>query len=139
MIAFDTDVLSDWMRGRANYVKKAEAIPPTDRYVPTVVVEEVFRARLAAVRRAESGKTKISLVRAYGLFQATVSYFSILPSLPFDDEAHTLFQQWRKAGIRIGTHDLRIAATCVAANATLVTRNRRDFDMVPDLQVEYWN
>jgi predicted nucleic acid-binding protein len=33
---------------------------------------------------------------------------------------------------------LRIAAICVAHSATLISRNRRDFDQVPGLMVEYW-
>ena len=45
---------------------------------------------------------------------------------------------WRKKKIRGSTHDLRIAASCVVSSATLVTRNRRDFEHIPGLAVEFW-
>jgi tRNA(fMet)-specific endonuclease VapC len=46
--------------------------------------------------------------------------------------------EWRKKKIRGSTHDLRIAASCVVNSATLVTRNRRDFEHIPGLDVEFW-
>jgi predicted nucleic acid-binding protein len=33
---------------------------------------------------------------------------------------------------------LRIAAICVVNSATLVTRNRRDFEHMPGLAVDFW-
>jgi hypothetical protein len=36
-------------------------------------------------------------------------------------------------------HDLRIAASCVVNSATLVTRNRRHFQSIPGLLVEFWD
>jgi predicted nucleic acid-binding protein len=53
-------------------------------------------------------------------------------------QAETLLQEWRRKKIRGSTHDLRIAASCVVASATLVTRNRRAFEHVPGLSVEFW-
>jgi predicted nucleic acid-binding protein len=41
--------------------------------------------------------------------------------------------------LQVATHDLRIAAICVDHRATLVSRNRRDFDRVPELAVGYWD
>jgi len=58
--------------------------------------------------------------------------------LPYTSQAETLYQRWRSRGIRVGTHDLRIAAICVARSATPISRNRQDFECVPELQIEYW-
>ena len=44
----------------------------------------------------------------------------------------------RASKVRVSTHDLRIAAICIDHAATLVSRNRRDFDQVPGLSVQYW-
>lgn len=38
----------------------------------------------------------------------------------------------------IGTMDLRIAAIAIANEATLLSRNLKDFARVPDLKVEDW-
>lgn len=42
------------------------------------------------------------------------------------------------AKVRVGTKDLRIASIVLANNATLLTRNNRDFSRVPDLRSEDW-
>ena len=58
--------------------------------------------------------------------------------LSYTPQADALYRQWRHQRIRVGTHDLRIGAICVAHVATLISRNRRDFGQVPGLRVEFW-
>jgi len=41
--------------------------------------------------------------------------------------------------IRIGVHDLRIAAIVLAHKATLLTSNLRDFQQIPDFQTADWS
>ncbi len=58
---------------------------------------------------------------------------------PFDTVAAEQYETLRRMHIRIGTQDLKIATTCLAHDATLLTRNLRDFNKVPDLRAEDWS
>ena len=62
--------------------------------------------------------------------------------VPFDRRAAVLFGQikaeLRAIGDVLGDSDMFIAATALAAGATLVTNNVRHFRQVPDLPVENW-
>ena len=138
MIAFDTDVLVELLRGNPLYVARASGILREEQFVPSVVVEEILRGRLNAIRRAESGKIKLSIDRAYALFEDTFRDFRTRRILAYTSQAEAQFLQWRQANVRVATHDLRIAATCVVHVAKLITRNRRDFDQIPGVTVEYW-
>jgi tRNA(fMet)-specific endonuclease VapC len=138
MIAFDTDVLTEVLLGNTAYVARAAAIPLQEQAVPVIVIEEIMRGRLNIIRQAEAGRASISLARAYELFEETFTDFRRLRILSYTTQAETLYQEWRQQGIRLGTHDLRIAAICVAHSATLISRNRRDFERVPGLVTEFW-
>lgn len=139
MIAFDTDVLTEILLGNAKYVSCASAIPELEQAVPIIVIEEIIRGRLNIIRQAEAGNSRISIERAYELFEETFCDFRRVQVLSYTSEAELFYQQWRQQKIRVGTHDLRIAAICIAHNAKLISRNRRDFEYVPDLKVEFWS
>lgn len=138
MTAFDTDVLTAILLGNAPLVARAAAIPVYQQAVPVIVIEEVIRGRLNVIRQAEAGKAKINLESAYELFRETFNKTRRLQILPYTAVAQSLYQQWRQQGVRVATHDLRIAAICVAHGARLVSRNRRDFERVPGLMAEFW-
>ena len=138
MFAFDADVLTEILAGNAAVTPRAAVIPPHEQAVPIVVIEEIIRGRLNSIRQAEAGKTKIAIPRAYELVERTLNAFRKTLVLPYTPAADELYEQWRTQQIRGGTHDLRIAANCVVHSATLVTRNRRDFDGLPGLALEVW-
>jgi tRNA(fMet)-specific endonuclease VapC len=138
MTAFDTDVLTDALMGAPNVTARIAGIPVMDQCVPSIVIEEILRGRLDMIRRAESGKAKVTIDVAYHLFEETLIALRSLQLLSYTTAAEALFQNWRETKVRGSTHDLRIAATAVAHSATLVTRNRRDFEHVPGLSLEVW-
>jgi tRNA(fMet)-specific endonuclease VapC len=72
-----------------------------------VSLEEQYGGRLAQIRKAQTPET---LVAAYDRILATFALFSQLEILAYDLTAADLFKQFRQAGIRIGTQDLRIAS-----------------------------
>jgi tRNA(fMet)-specific endonuclease VapC len=59
--------------------------------------------------------------------------------LDFDSAAAEVYQRLRRAKIRVGAMDLKIAAIAMATSATLLSRNRRDFQQIPDLKCEDWS
>ena len=138
MIAFDTDVLSAILLGNPAFVQRAAAFTVREQAVPVIVIEEIMRGRLNVIRQAETGRANVSIARAYELFEKTFADFRRIQVVSYTSQADALYQQWRQQGIRIATHDLRIAATCIAHAAILISRNRIDFEQVPGLQVEFW-
>lgn len=52
------------------------------------------------------------------------------------DSDHLAF---RAQKIKVGTQDLRIVAIALSQNATVITRNKRDFERIPALNIEDWS
>lgn len=69
-------------------------------------------------------------------------FFEQFDSFPFDDQAIDHYgiirTSLKKVGTPIGANDMLIAATALAYDLTLVTRNRNEFVRVPNLRLEYW-
>jgi predicted nucleic acid-binding protein len=100
MIAYDTDVLVELLKGHAGYAAKARAIPKDEQFVPIVVVEELQRGRLNSIRQAEAGKGRISLERAYELYEQTFVALRSMPLLSYTKVAAAQFQAWRQLKVR---------------------------------------
>ena len=70
------------------------------------------------------------------------SFFEPFTSLAFDDDAAgrygILRAQLKRDGRLIGSNDLMIAATALATDLTLVTRNQDEFQRVPGLRLTAW-
>ena len=113
-------------------------ISEAEQGVSVVTVEEVLRGRLVAIRQAQGGKSKLSVEETYRRLERSIADLRELAILSHSPQAEALVQAWRKQKIKVGISDLRIAAICIVHSATLVSRNRRDFDQVPGLLVEYW-
>jgi len=138
MKAFDTDILTEILAGNPVYAGRIANIPFEEQSTPVVAIEEVLRGRLNVIRQAEAGKARIMIDRAYQLFEETLDALREMKFLSFTKQAEALLNEWRKKKTRGSTHDLRMAASCVVGSATLVTRNRRDFEHIPGLSVEFW-
>ncbi len=130
----DTDHLTLFQHGHAPLARHLISHPVGAVGISVVTIEEALCGRLAALARASNGPDRI---RDYGLLRGTLLDIARFPSVPYDQPAEDEFQKLRT--VRIGTRDLKIAATALANRLTVGTRNRRDFAQVPGLVIEDWS
>ncbi len=112
-------------------IKKRHA----DVFSCIVAAEESLRGWLALVRSRTNG---INQLEPYARLLACIETLNHFAVLPFDREAALTFHRLQKEHPRTGTMDLKIAAICLAHDATLLTRNLSDFQHIPGLRVENW-
>ena len=133
----DTDCFSLWQQNHPMMVQRIE-VNAENLAVTIVTVEEVIRGWFNVINQASAPSQADKLVLAYTRLWDTLDDFKILNILKFDQNAFTIYTEFRRQKIRIGTQDLRIAAIVLANNAILVTRHNQDFSQVPDLVQEDW-
>jgi tRNA(fMet)-specific endonuclease VapC len=75
---------------------------------------------------------------AFRWFQSALNNLAAFVILPWTMEAERQFAEWKSAQPNLGTRDLRIAAIAKTHNATLISRNRRELQQLPGLDVEFW-
>jgi tRNA(fMet)-specific endonuclease VapC len=140
MIVLDTDHASLVGTSRVNaessrVLKRLESVPPDEVRIAIVGIEEQMRGWLAALNIEKAAARQVF---AYRELERLFDFYSRFAVLSFDDAAASKFDSLRTNKIRIGTSDLKIASICLVNDATLLTRNTRDFGKVPGLKIEDW-
>lgn len=138
MLILDTDILSllEWKE-----TPLAERIlswldSSNDAVYATVVsFEEQMRGWIALIAKT---KSIVQQVDAYRRLTRSLTNYCKIPVLEFDESAATHFQEIKRTKMRISVMGGKIAAIVLSVNGTLVTRNRRDFEVVPNLQIFDW-
>ena len=133
----DTNHFSELVRDspRVAVLQRNVAERKADVFVTVITAQESFEGWFALINRE---RAVLDQTKAYAQFLRSIETVVKFTILPFDPDSARIFQRLRDDGIRIGTMDLKIAAICLAHDATLLTRNRVDFDKVPGLRVENW-
>jgi tRNA(fMet)-specific endonuclease VapC len=135
----DTDHVSLLETGHLACTKRLNLVGYEQVATTTVTVEERLQGWLGAVRHASAPNQADRLIWAYAGLRKTVQYVNGFVILDWTESASRKFFELRQEKVRIGTQDLRIAAIALAADAVVVTRNRKDFAQVPGLQIEDWS
>jgi len=131
----DTDHLSLLQRGYPQVRQRINAVSSEEIAITMVTVVEQLYGRLNQIKSANS---EDALTFSYRQLRETLEDFRNINLLDFDLDAYNSYTDLVRQRIRIGTQDLRIAATVISRNGVLVTRNRRDFERVPGLRFEDW-
>ena len=131
----DTDHVSLFQHNHPAIHQRINAIGSQAIAVTIVTFEEQIYGRLNRIRRANS---EDQLLLGYRNLKATLDYFKSIEVINFDQQAYGYFSELVRQRIRVGTQDLRIAAIALSQGGIIVTRNRKDFEKVPGLQIEDW-
>lgn len=132
MLILDSNTISYYFRGDPQVVPRLQALRPADLGVPAIVEYEL-RYGLLRLPNDAAAPRLAALVRLLRPMQL----------LPFDSEcaaqAARIRADLEAAGTPVGPLDTLIAATALRHQATLVTRNVREFSRVPGLQWLNWH
>ena len=132
MLILDSNTISYYFRGDPQVVPRLQAVRPADIGVPAIVEYEL-----------RYGLLRMPAVAAAPRLTALAQLLRPMQLLPFDSEcaaqAARIRVELEAAGTPIGPHDTLIAATALRHQATMVTRNVREFSRVTGLQCLNWH
>ncbi|MBC7808905.1 MAG: type II toxin-antitoxin system VapC family toxin [Akkermansiaceae bacterium] len=135
----DTDHFSLFTRATAEGAairRRLRAVAPDDYGTTVVTYEEQCRGWLDKIHQAQTPEAR---VEAYSLLKENLDVFSRIAVVSYTAEADAEFVTLKKIlKNKVGTKDLRIAAIAIVNEATLLTRNTRDFARVPGLLFDDW-
>jgi tRNA(fMet)-specific endonuclease VapC len=135
LYVLDTDTLSLWQLKDPVVCQRVKAHPPKDVMITVISIEEMLSGWYSRLRRA---RRRDELARVYQRLTDAVQSLSGLQILSFTEPAMLRYDQLRAMKLNVGKKDLCIAAIVLEFGGTLVTRNLRDFQRVPNLPLEDW-
>jgi tRNA(fMet)-specific endonuclease VapC len=136
LYALDSDTFSLFQTGHAGVIARCSAVPRTALCLTVITVEEALSGWYTALRKARSRQR---LAWAYFRLADTVQFMGAMAILPFTETAIDRYYSLKSARLGVGASDLKIAAIALEHGAILVTRNRRDFQLIPGLTIEDWS
>jgi len=138
MFLLDTNTLSDFFKDHERILARMDAVPDDQEIVTSIISRiEILEGRFASIRKAAN---RAELLIAADRLRVDESRLATIDILPMTQEAAGEFEQLlaNKKLKKIGRPDLRIACIALAHDATLVTRNTKDFVAIPGLTLENW-
>jgi tRNA(fMet)-specific endonuclease VapC len=126
----DTCVISDFVKGEVGTTVRLRQTPPVDIAVSAITVMELCYGLALNSQRAQ----KVEPVITSLLSSVTVLPFGTMEA----EQAAQIRAALKSQGQPIGAYDALIAATARQHSLVMITANQREFERVPDLQVENW-
>ena len=136
LFILDTDHLTLLRQEHSAVVTRAVLIPRDQLATTVITFEEQVSGWYTGIRKAQDAD---KLARAYAGLLEVAQTARVIRILPFTPEAIARYLDLKKEHPRLGKMDLAIAAITLHHNATLVTRNRQDFESIAGLTLADWS
>ena len=137
MYILDTDTLTHLHAGHPRVIQHLREVDDPAVGITIITKIEMLRGRVDFVLKAATGA---ELLRAQQLLTRTEELLAQLLILPLDEPVAVQFERLQASSKlrKIGRADLLISSIALTQRATLVTRNLRHFQQVPNLKVINW-
>ena len=129
MYLLDTNTLIYFFKGIGNVAETLLSKSPKDISIPSIVLYEL-EVGIAKSNNPEKRKKQLEVL---------TSRITVQPFTSREAKAAAMIRaDLEKQGRPIGPYDTLIAGTALSINATLVTRNTKEFQRVSGLSLEDW-
>jgi tRNA(fMet)-specific endonuclease VapC len=140
LLLLDTDHISLALRGNPKIVDRLQNLRRSQWAVSVISIQEIFNGWIGSLN---DPRYKDQQVELYTRLWKSNEFFQRAQVLNFDTSADTTYKQLLQKHSHLNKRrlekDVKIASVAIANQAILVTRNQRDFVLVPGLQIEDWN
>ena len=131
----DTDIFTLYTRDHMVIRERVHRMAENEIVLSIITVDEVWTGWKAYINKAKNDE---QIIHGYLRLTKAQEQLSAWPIVTLTLPALQLADTLRKQKLNIGANDLKIAAIALTLNATVVTRNVRDFQRVPNLKIEDW-
>jgi tRNA(fMet)-specific endonuclease VapC len=135
LFLLDTDHLTLYEMGHPQLLQNVAQHLLDQLAISVITVEEQLTGWQRALNQA---KTDARREQIYQRMAHTVEALSGWHVFPLTLAAMSRHAQLIRQRLNVGSNDLKIAATALENNATVVTRNLRDFGRVTGLSCQDW-
>ena len=136
LFVLDTDTISLYPHDHPAVCDAIQSRPLSELAITVLTVEEQLSGWYNELRKA---KKPAALAAVYHRMALTVRFLGRMPILSFTEPAIDRYESLKRLKLKVKKTDLRIAAIALENDAVRVTRNRRDFILVPGLRIEDWS
>jgi tRNA(fMet)-specific endonuclease VapC len=137
MYLLDTNILTALYAGNRKVIEKIQQLDNPQIATTIVNKAEIIQGRISFLLKANDGE---QLIRAQGLLAEMERLLIEMDVVSFGAAATAQFEILvaNRALRKAGRPDLLIASITLANKAILVTRNTKDFEIIPGLRIENW-
>ena len=136
LYVLDTDIVTLYFRGHPIVTQNVTAHAIEEVTISIMTVDEQLTGWYMLARQARQAS---EIARAYDQLGKTIQRMNKWHILAYTETAIARVARLKALKLNVGIMDLRIAAIALENEATVVTRNRRDFGRIPDLMLEDWS